>query len=129
MNTLDQKQRSAVVFPSVSIGRSGPPLPAIKWKEILFLTGYLKDCEKIPKCEKQNWEHSCHVHGFPGIFNKTIVVIEDLVSSGVYGFPYCKCPANSTEQGTYIQHKSQSTMPILIMGYNKPYKCNKPYKE
>lgn len=84
MNPLDQKQRSAVVqSPSVSIGRSGPPLPAIKWKEILLLTGYLKDCEKIPNCMKQNWEHSCHVQGFPGIFNKRTVVIEDLVSSVV----------------------------------------------
>lgn len=83
MNPLEQKQRSAVVFPSVSTGRSRPPLPDIKWKEILFLTGYLKECEKIPNCEKQNWEHSCHVHGFPGIFNQSTVVIEDLVSSGV----------------------------------------------
>lgn len=72
-----------MVFPSVSIGRSGPPLLAIKWKAILFLTGYLKDCEEIPNCVKKNWEQSCHVHGFPGIFNKTIVVTEDLVSSGV----------------------------------------------
>lgn len=54
MNPLDQKQRSAVVFPSVSIGRSGPPLPAIKWKEILLLKGYLKDCEKILNCMTQN---------------------------------------------------------------------------
>lgn len=72
-----------MVFPSASTGRSGPPLPAIKWKAILFLTGYLKDCEKIPTCVEQNWEDSRHVHGFPGIFNKTVVVIEDLVSSRV----------------------------------------------